>query len=444
MGNAKYEKTDKVTSGGEELWYNKATKSLCIRKELVYYDKTIFERLRDNHDDHIPRIFDYYIKDNRLIVFEEYIRGINLDRYVQMKHPDKDDLKWIICEVVAALDFLHGPGMRIVHRGVKTETIKLDSAGNVYLVGYNSAKLIKPDQKRDADIVAVGKLIKEFLPDDESLIGIAETAVKGGYKDIDDLRKALGIKKKIHPKGYMTPVFAAVFSILVFGLFIYGLNLEDKANLSKPNNAAGYVIPPTPTPAPTPAPPTAPPTAEPTIAPGIQAQELNDSYGKMYSYKGLVEDVMEATGLSEREAMKVVNDLHLDFFEQADNYASAYMTYYSDAFPVDVRTALEDVGFGSAEVEHIMTSTSTESFLQIRVRARDYLYKLSQDKSYKKTSQFRKALQDMGFSDVFIKDAFLSSGGFEIKRLIKKKRVVNDDKTVLPSSDIDRDEEGGN
>ena len=442
MGNkAKYEKTDKVTSGGEELWYNRATKSLCIRKDLVYYDRTVFERLRDDHDDHIPEIFDIYDRNGKLIVFEQYIRGMTLDRYVRSRNPDNDELKWIICEVVAALDHLHGPGMRIVHRGVKPETVKLDRNGNVYLVGYNSAKLIKADQKGDADVVAVGKLIKEYLPDDGSLIGIAETAIKGGYDSIGELRKALGIKKKLHPKGYLTPVFAAVFSVLVFGLFIYGLNLEDKVSQVNPASVAGSVIPPIPTVAPATAPPTAPPTAEPTRAHDVTAKELNDGNGRMYSYRGLVEDVMEVTGISEREAMKAVNDLHLDFKEQADNYAHAYMTYYMETYPVDVRNALEDVGFTKLEIDYVMNTTSLESSAQIQGKARDYLYKLASEKTYKRTSDYRQAMRDMGFGKAFIKDAFLSSGGFEIKRLIKKGKVINDDRTVLPKSDSEDEEE---
>lgn len=435
-----YKKTDKVTSDGYELWFNKAAKSICIKKDLVYYDKTIFERLRENRNEHVPRIYDFYHEDGKLVVFEQFIRGITLSKFISRRHPDNKELKRIIGEVIDGLEFLHGPGMRIIHREIKPDHIKLDTNGNVYIVGYNSAKLYKPGAKTNADIIAVGKLIRDLLPDDESLIGVAGTAIGGGYQNIGELRRAFGGKKKRRSKGWLMPVFAALFAVAVFGFVMYLFKIQDQ-DVDKQRTAVDLsfnkmvTMTPTPTPA-----PTAPPTAPPTQTPDLTAQELNDGNGRMYSYRGLVEDVMEVTGISEREAMKAVNDLHLDFKEQADSFAHAYMTYYMETYPIDVRNALEDVGFTKLEIDYVMTTTSLESSAQILGKARDYLYKLASEKAYKRTSDYKQAMRDMGFGNAFIKEAFLSSGGFEIKSLIKKGKVINDDKTVLPKSDSDEEE----
>jgi len=428
----RYKKTCDTTTDGDELWFSRDHESLCIKKTFAYYDKPVFYHLHENRNKHIPQILDYFPEDGNLIVFMRFIRGRTLEEYLKAEDPGDAKKRQILGEVFEALEFLHSPKVRIVHGSLKTADIIISDRGGVYITGFEDAKVFKPSARdvTKADLRAAERLIKRLIPSDDD--------AAREFKSVQELRKAFPVakKKKKAKYSYRLPVLAVIFALLV-ALVVGGICFYDSDANKASLTVSTYVPIATPTPAPTLTPTPAPATAAPTKAHDLTAQELNDGNGRMYSYKGLVEDVMEIAGISEREAMKAVNDLHLDFNEQADSYAHAYMTYYMDTYPIDVRNAMEDVGFTKDEIDYVMGHTSLESSAQLQGKARDYLYKLASEKTYKRTSDYRQAMRDMGFGKAFINDAFLSSGGFEIKKLVKKGKVINDDKTVLPTSDSD-------
>ena len=114
-----------------------------LKKELKYYDKAVFDYLKCNHNRHIPVIFDYYEEDGVLIVTEERIDGVTLDKYLEDKTPNRKEKVKLIEDLCDGLIFLHNAPVPIIHRDIKANNIMIDKEGVLKIIDYDAERHIR-------------------------------------------------------------------------------------------------------------------------------------------------------------------------------------------------------------------------------------------------------------------------------------------------------------
>ena len=122
---------------------------LYVRKFLTFYDKTIYEYLRDHPVRHMPRIIDLYEGSNGLIVIEEYIEGVTVAEMLEeacLSEREAVDIVRSICQI---LEELHNLPTPIIHRDIKPSNIIVKPDGEVILLDMNVAKWYDEDKTDD-------------------------------------------------------------------------------------------------------------------------------------------------------------------------------------------------------------------------------------------------------------------------------------------------------
>ncbi|WP_173327903.1 serine/threonine protein kinase [Eubacterium pyruvativorans] len=218
-GNSLREEVYHESDGSESAG---AQHSVCIRKVLEYGSPAVFEYLRTHENPHIPRVIRWQrdpADPGRLIVDEEYIRGITLARALSSAPaPDSQKKREWLMQLLDGLDFLHRARPKIIHRDVKSDNIMIDEEGVLKLIDYDAAKVWHPDETRDTvllgtdgsaapeqygfgqsdqrtDIFAVGRLMQEMFPEDPDLLRVARRACRmdpeDRYQSVPSLRRAV-------------------------------------------------------------------------------------------------------------------------------------------------------------------------------------------------------------------------------------------------------------
>ncbi len=239
----KYEELNRQSGNGNLLLRNRILGVVCVRKELEFYDKTVFDYLKDNHCPHIPDIYDYREEDGKLIVIESYIQGRTLDEYLAKEGPDRNEKLRIIGEILDGIEFLHCAPVPIIHRDLKPDNIMIDNTGTVKIIDYDAAKTYKPGETKDTtligtigsaapeqfgfaqsdprtDIYAMGILIRKVFGSDTSYDLVVAKATRMDpdqrYQTVDELRKALfrgragGVRSLRSRAAILVSAFAAI------------------------------------------------------------------------------------------------------------------------------------------------------------------------------------------------------------------------------------------
>ncbi len=122
-----------------------------IKKYLTIYDISIYEYLKENPVEHMPRIIYLAKGSNCLIVLEEYIEGTSLNDLISEEKINEADAVAITVKLCKILDTLHSLPDPIIHRDVKPSNVIVDQNGEVFLLDMNAAKWYEPDKFSDSD-----------------------------------------------------------------------------------------------------------------------------------------------------------------------------------------------------------------------------------------------------------------------------------------------------
>ncbi len=94
----------------------------------------------------IPQVYRSFIDEGRYYLSMEYIYGEDLEEMLkrEKRFPESVVLRWAdqLCDV---LDYMHGAGL--IYRDMKPANIMIDRDGNVKLVDFGIAKLLRPGQR---------------------------------------------------------------------------------------------------------------------------------------------------------------------------------------------------------------------------------------------------------------------------------------------------------
>ena len=120
-----------------------------IKKLLTTYNKSVYDYLKENPVDHMPRIIRLYESDNCLIVIEEYIEGQTVAALIENGALPKNQAVYIAKCVCRILDELHNLPKPIIHRDIKPSNIIVTPDNEVFLLDMNVAKWYDPDKTDD-------------------------------------------------------------------------------------------------------------------------------------------------------------------------------------------------------------------------------------------------------------------------------------------------------
>lgn len=121
-----------------------------VRKIRSLYQPEVYDFLMWHPVQGIPRIYDKIVDGDRLILIEEYISGSSVQDVLDsgILFPE-DETKRIALLLVETLRALHSNNPPIIHRDIKPSNVICCPDGRVYLVDYNTAKLVQNAQERD-------------------------------------------------------------------------------------------------------------------------------------------------------------------------------------------------------------------------------------------------------------------------------------------------------
>lgn len=122
-----------------------------IRKYLTVYDKSIYEHLKANPVEHMPRIQYLAEGSNCLVVLEEYIEGTTVEELVREGSISKSEALGIVRSIAGVLVTLHNLPSPILHRDIKPSNVIVTDSGEVFLLDMNAAKWYAPDKLDKTD-----------------------------------------------------------------------------------------------------------------------------------------------------------------------------------------------------------------------------------------------------------------------------------------------------
>ena len=120
-----------------------------IKKLLTTYNKSVYAYLCENPIGHMPRIVRLFESKNCLIVIEEFIEGITVEKMLEEGPVPEMRAVAIAIDICKILDQLHSLSTPIIHRDIKPANIIVSTQGEVYLLDMNVAKWFDPAQVDD-------------------------------------------------------------------------------------------------------------------------------------------------------------------------------------------------------------------------------------------------------------------------------------------------------
>ena len=241
---------------GRKLVINKDTQDVLMMKRITHYDEDVFTYLRDNPNEHIPKIRDIIRTDDGLLVTEDQVHGVTFDVIIDdMQMSFKKKISYFY-QLLDGLAFLHSAPKPIIHRDLKPSNIMVNDRDQVIIIDYDAAKIYKPDQEDDTvnlgtdgwaapeqygfrqsdprtDIYAVGKMLQKAFPDNRKVQKIASVAESFDpdkrYENVSQLKDALKgrlklnsrIKPLLPPPGFRTRKWwKMLIAVIVYPFFI--------------------------------------------------------------------------------------------------------------------------------------------------------------------------------------------------------------------------------
>ena len=227
-----------------------------IVKVLKNGDAQIAQKIISLDSPFLPKIL-YVDATEELTIFEEYIAGDTLDKYIKDHESSEEDIVALLLQICSGLRTLHTQTPPIIHRDLKPSNILVTEQGGaplVKIIDFDASREYNPEKSHDtkalgtdtyappeqfgysqtdvrSDIYSLGCVIDEIttgMDIDPGLRSIVSKATMFNpdqrYQNVDELTRALLTYKR--KKIGLFPIVAALISVVVLGVGILLLRVE--------------------------------------------------------------------------------------------------------------------------------------------------------------------------------------------------------------------------
>lgn len=177
---------------------------IYVKKILKVYNREVYEKLKELESSNLPKIYEIFEEDRRLIVIEEFINGSTIEDILKRgKVLDEETALGFMINLCDAVELLHSLKPAIIHRDIKPSNVIINNDKILKLIDYDVSRIYKEDKNKDTVILGtVGYASPEQLGFDQTdgrtdiyamgvLLNVMvigrhpiEKAVKGSLKNI--------------------------------------------------------------------------------------------------------------------------------------------------------------------------------------------------------------------------------------------------------------------
>ena len=246
-------------TNGHYLAIDHAVERVGVLKILNHANIQVYDFLMHHPHRNICAIYDYWQKDGRTFVFEEYLSGWTLEEICMKEGISEERAVDILCQICDGVNFLHNSKPAIIHKDLKLANVMVDLSGTVKIIDFDIARIYRTGADRDtlpygtkpyaspehfgfgqtnerSDQYAIGQMMKRMGLDYGRYANIIRktTQVDPGkrYKNVMELKRNLiGKDVKIFPppgfrSGTMWKEVIAVLGYLL--IFFVAFSLQSK------------------------------------------------------------------------------------------------------------------------------------------------------------------------------------------------------------------------
>ncbi|MBO3444521.1 protein kinase [Clostridium sp. CCUG 7971] len=127
---------------------------IYIKKELKEYTKEVYEGLKNIESINMPRVYEIFELDEKLIIIEEFINGDTLQAILEKnnKLDEQIVIKYIIslCDILSKIHNLDPP---IIHRDIKPSNIIISNDNVLKLIDFDIARTYKDGENLDTTLL---------------------------------------------------------------------------------------------------------------------------------------------------------------------------------------------------------------------------------------------------------------------------------------------------
>ena len=265
---SKYNIVKPLDSDGHVVLLSSENGGMLVQRTIEGSNLDIYSTLSSLAIPGIPRPLFFSEIDGKIMVFEEYIRGVTLKEILLENGAlDKNTVFSYLIQLCDILTPLHNLYPAIIHRDIKPSNVILSYAGQIYLTDFDAATTYMSAKDRDTvllgtqgyaapeqygfnasnprtDIYALGKLGMELMTGDSheagSYSGPFKTILKrcinmdpkNRYEDAAELKQAL-LANKNNASGLKLPGYRsgkkgyAIMASIIYAFlpFVSMLNL---------------------------------------------------------------------------------------------------------------------------------------------------------------------------------------------------------------------------
>ena len=227
-----------------EVWLaSEKSGRLVIRKRIAWTGLP-YAMLKEKGYPLIPRILHCIEEDGETLVVEEYVQGESLlDRIGRKAYLSEREAGNILLQLCDGLAPIHAQG--IVHRDIKPSNLILQSGCIIRLIDFDAARTVKEHSGEDtmhlgtkgyappeqfgygqtdarSDIYSIGITLRESMPEEydgylaKIFARCTEIDPDRRYRNVQELRRAVALRRFWAERGRMALLSAAVASVAAF------------------------------------------------------------------------------------------------------------------------------------------------------------------------------------------------------------------------------------
>ena len=233
----------KSSDKGEVWLASEKSGRLVIRKRIAWTGHP-YAMLKEKGYPLIPRILHCIEEDGETLVVEEYVQGESLlDRIGRKAYLSEREAGNILLQLCDGLAPIHAQG--IVHRDIKPSNLILQSGCIIRLIDFDAARTVKEHSGEDtmhlgtkgyappeqfgygqtdarSDIYSIGITLRESMPEEydgylaKIFARCTEIDPDRRYRNVQELRRAVALRRFWAERGRMALLSAAVASVAAF------------------------------------------------------------------------------------------------------------------------------------------------------------------------------------------------------------------------------------